>query len=687
MSYRSTAGIGTALLLLTNILFAQPGDPPRLPREEWGAPVVNVSHEDDMWVIAGRTKTVVLNEKDLALTVRVGDVKWSMVPSSDDDMLLRSCGEEFHARLSDAGKIDITPFDTGYKTGVKIALTQFRHNGLQNKGIELDLNLFLTVCLEGEDEELVFDTVANENETTVRELDWPKALDARDIDYTILSNARGTLLPRDWPKPYFPMRPSDAELKAKPIIRDVIQSNLIEPWSMSWWGFQKGSAAMMLIVETSADVGYKFDHPAGGPTVIGPRWRASLGKFRYPRTVRMVFFEDGNYVTLAKRYRQHVMDTGQFVSLKEKIAREPKVQELIGTPHTRIHLLKNYKEGAFRYNPNKPEVNYSLATFDQRADELRKLKAKGIDRLYVCLAGWIYAGYDRQHPDVMPPSPLVGGWEGMKRFAETLRELDYLFVPHEQYVDYYLDAPSYNEQFAVHDEDAIRPPLRFPGTRMKEWKTGYISFMDNWDGGAQTYLSPWLMLGHLKKNYRMMFDHGIKPDGAYLDVFGYLPPHDDFNPEHPVTLEESLKCRAACYKWVRNNLGIVGTEGAADWVIPYVDVGSANPGQGRAIPVPLYELVYHDAIVLPYGSNSTQAELLALLCGGVPQCGGGGDMSDANLARVKRIAALHKRVALLEMTNHEFLDNTLRKERTTFADGTTVTVDYDAGTVDIQPEL
>ncbi len=31
------------------------------------------------------------------------------------------------------------------------------------------------------------------------------------------------------------------------------------------------------------------------------------------------------------------------------------------------------------------------------------------------------------------------------------------------------------------------------------------------------------MLGHLQKNYRLMFAHGIKPDGAYLDVFGYLP--------------------------------------------------------------------------------------------------------------------------------------------------------------------
>jgi len=48
---------------------------------------------------------------------------------------------------------------------------------------------------------------------------------------------------------------------------------------------------------------------------------------------------------------------------------------------------------------------------------------------------------------------------------------------------------------------------------------------------------------------------------------------------------------------------------------------------------------------------------------------------------------LHKRVALLEMTKHEFLDANYRKERTTFADGTTVTVDWDKSSFEISPNL
>ncbi len=656
--------------------------PQQLPREQWGAPLVTVSHVGGKWVIAGKKNRVLLEESNLALTVEAGPAIWKMVPSSDDDMLVKSRGQEFSLRLAAAGKSEITPYDTGYKTGVKIVLRDFRHKSPRTKGLPLDLTLFLTVALEGRNEELVFEAAANERETWVRELNWPKELDARDVDYTVLSNRKGTLLPRNWAKAYNPVR--DERWASD---TSVVQSNVVECWSMAWWGFQKGQSAMMVLVETPDDAGYKFEHPAGGPTLIGPRWRATLGRLGYPRTVRMSFFPRGNYVALCKRYRRYVMDTGHFVSLRDKMAREPLVKELIGTPHTRLHVLTNFKQDSDRYDAKNPANNYRLTTFDQRAEELRRLKARGIERLYVCLAGWPYLGYDRQHPDILPPAPAAGGWEGLKRLAETARELNYLFVLHDQFRDYYVDAPSYQEQFAVHEEDAARPSLAFPGTRFGQWKTGAIPFMKHWDGGQQTFLNGRFMLGHLVKNYELLFERGIKPQGSYLDVFGYVPPDEDFNPQHPVTRTDCLKFRAACFRWARSNLGLVGTEAAADWVIPYVDFGSSNPGAGRAIPVPLYELVYHDAIVSPFDSRRPEEALRALLYGGVPSLPAASVGDEKMLASVRQVAALHQRIALLEMTNHEFLDGNHRKERTTFADGTTVTVDWDAGLAKIDPPL
>jgi len=420
---------------LSSQLFAE--ELPPVPREQWGAPAVTVLHVRGNWIISGKKHKVILNDSDFSIQVEADQVTWATAPSAQDDMLVKSKGEEFYLRLADADKIDIAPYDTGYKTGVKIRLEQFRHNGLFNKGLELDLALCLTVCLEGTAEDLVCEVTSIERKSSVRQLDWPKELDASDVDYTVLNHVRGNLLPRNWPEEYHPYRnvPRGQESLIKSDT-SIIQSNLIECWSMSRWGFQKGVSVMILIVETSDDAAYTFHHPAGGPTVLGPRWLASLGRLRYPRSVRMCFFPKGNYLTLCKRYRKHVMDTGQFVSLKEKIAREPLVAKLIGTPHLHQHALRNYKPGGHRYDPNNPERNYRVTTFDELTERLRKLKASGIDRLYVTLAGWPYLGYDRQHPDVLPPAPAAGGWEGLKRWVDTCKELGYIYNLNDQYRDY-----------------------------------------------------------------------------------------------------------------------------------------------------------------------------------------------------------------------------------------------------------
>ena len=63
--------------------------------------------------------------------------------------------------------------------------------------------------------------------------------------------------------------------------------------------------------------------------------------------------------------------------------------------------------------------------------------------------------------------------------------------------------------------------------------------MDYWDGGKMAYMNARFALAHLVKNYQLMFDHGIRMQGSYLDVFGYVPPTEDFNPEHPVTRTDS----------------------------------------------------------------------------------------------------------------------------------------------------
>src|SRR5579884_405794 len=92
--------IAVALLISTTALGAQ-----TLPRGEWGAPAVSISHANGKWLIAGQTNKVLIDEKDLSISIDNGSAHWAMVPSGASDMTVRTSRGEFPLRLADADKI------------------------------------------------------------------------------------------------------------------------------------------------------------------------------------------------------------------------------------------------------------------------------------------------------------------------------------------------------------------------------------------------------------------------------------------------------------------------------------------------------------------------------------------------------------------------------------------------------
>lgn len=626
------------------------------PEDYLSSKKISVRQDGRNWIIKGEHRTVTLNEADLAVTVKSGPNEWAMRPSQPNDLTVESDGKRFDLALT-AGRMEVSRYDTGRLTGLKIALREFKQDG---KPLDFALQLFM--CLEGSSEELVCEVVPTEGTARIKELRWPKAFQPNTVDATVIPAMQGMLLPRSWPN------------KVYLYDRMTYGRGLYMPW----WGYEIGKTSAVLILETPDDAGCQMEHPAGGPTLMETVWVHSLGKLGYTRRARIAFFDEGDYVALAKRYRRYVIETGRFVSLKEKIARSPIVGQLIGTPVVHTSILYHTQPESSYYDKSDPSKNHVLVTFDARAEELKKLAAKGVKRAYVHLDGWGFRGYDNFHPDILPPCPEAGGFDGMKRFGDACDELGYIFAIHDQYRDYYLDAASYDERHTIMNENGSRP------------------FESTWPGGRQSILCSSFAPGYVKRNHRALLDHGIKVKGAYLDVFAVVPPDECYNPEHPVTRADCLRYRGECFDLVRAQLGVASSEEPADWAVPHLDLVhhgpyplDPNPGKGPAmgIPVPLFNLVYHDAIILPWTPSATKGGwgipdadsgyLHCLLNAGIPYLSLNPDKDE--LQRMRTMCALHKRVGLLEMTNHEFLDSSHRRQRSTFADGTTVTVDFDSG--------
>lgn len=636
------------------------------PPSERGLPQVRISREGNLWRLEGTRTKATIDLDTLSLTAATASGSWATRPSFDGDLTLSDAsGRELGAtRLSSAARKAAEPFRTGFQTGIKVSLTGFR--APTGREIQARLNFF--VGLDGKDEDLVCRVLAEDGEARVRELLWPASFDPGSSESAVVPFMQGVLLPRDWPR----------------AVRLYDSLSYGRGLYMPWWGFDRKNASVLVLLDTPDDAGCRFDHPAGGPTSIDVRWVHSLGRWSYPRVVRFAFLDSGGYVGLAKRYRRYVVESGRFVSLREKIARNPLVGKLVGAPVVHTSILYHVQPQSSYYDKKDPARNHQLVTFDKRVSELEALWALGVRRAYIHLDGWGFRGYDNLHPDILPPCPEAGGWDGMKRFADACDTLGFVFAIHDQYRDYYLDASSYNPRNAQVGENGRR------------------EFHATWYGGTQTYLCPSLAPGHVAKNHRAILDHGVKLRGAYLDVFAVVPPDECYNPEHPVTRTDCLRFRGDCFDFVRSYGGVVSSEEPADWAVMKLDLVhhgpfplDPNPGSGPAmgVPVPLFDLVYHDSILLPWslgkGAWGIPETDLGFLHGlghaGLPYLSIA--PSAAELSQVRTMCALNARVGLLELVRHEFLEESFRRQRFIYADGTVVTIDLDAGTWNVVPAL
>jgi hypothetical protein len=636
------------------------------PPASSGAPAVRFSREGSVWGIAGARIAIRLDLDSLGLAVSTPSGTWTTRPSFDGDLTLGDASGRIEGtlRLASAARKTATPCRNGFEAGLKITLAGFRSADGSSSGAALDLFL----GLEGRDEDLVCRIQAADGQSRVRELLWPASFDAASFESSVVPFMQGMLLPNDWPR----------------AVRLYDTMSYSRGLYMPWWGFTRPTGSVLVLLETPDDAGCRFEHPAGGPTSIDVRWVHSLGRWAYPRVVRFAFLDGGGYVGLAKRYRRHVVESGRFVSLREKIARNPLVGKLVGTPVIHTSILYHIQPRSSYYDKEDPAKNHQLVTFDERARELEALAARGVERAYVHLDGWGLRGYDNLHPDVLPPCPEAGGWEGMRRLADACDALGFVFAIHDQYRDYYLDGATYNPRHAQVAEGGRR------------------EFHATWYGGTQTYLCPSLALGYVARNHRALLDHGVRLRGAYLDVFAVVPPDECYSPEHPVTRSECLALRGACFDFVRSYGGVVSSEEPADWAVPRLDLVhhgpfalDPNPGSGPAmgIPVPLFDLVYHDAILLPWSlgkgawgiPDADEGFLHGLGHAGLPYLSIA--PAPAELEKVRAMCALNARVGLLELMNHEFLEGSPRRQRFTYADGTTVTIDLDAGTWSVDPPL
>ena len=519
----------------------------------------------------------------------------------------------------------------------------------------------------------------NDPPLQVKEVRFPGAFSLNaevDMGYTVFPVGQGALIP------------AKDEAQIDGIGGDMVYSRSAY---MPFFGQMRNGTGYCAVYETPYDAKHYLHHVARGDTTVSPIFIPSLGTMAYKREMIFDFFDECTYVSIAKHYRKYVLEKGKLVTLDEKAAKNPNVTRLYGAPVIRETAKTHIVKGTKSYDEEDPSKNDSVMSFDVMGEGFKTLHRNGIRNAYLHLGGWCDRGYDNRHPDPFPIAEDAGGVEAMKRLSETCKSLGYIFGVHDQYRDYYHDAESFSFDNAIVEADGTHP------------------YCDTWHGGPHTVMCAKLSPEYVKRNYDTFEELGIPIEGVYLDVFSIVELDECGNPDHRMTREECAQKRRECFE-ILNARGIVTsseevidciieslpmTDHALYLVVPPEDAD--KPGRFSApkgIPIPLFNLVYHDCIVTPWRSSTKpntsgygipkgeSSFLHGILNGGTMFVQDYDDVE--NLKEVQKALELHRRVVTFEMISHEFVEGDIRRQRTVFSDGTTVEIDLDNNTYAIE---
>ncbi|MCX6922640.1 MAG: DUF5696 domain-containing protein, partial [Verrucomicrobia bacterium] len=178
-------------------------------------------------------------------------------------------------------------------------------------------------------------------------------------------------------------------------------------------------------------------------------------------------------------------------------------------------------------------------TYAGDAEKLRELKDNGVDHLVIIQHDWQRYGYDVKLPDHLPANPSYGREADLVDFGRAARDAGYWWSLHENYIDLYPDAPSY---------DATARVLNADGTPSKAWY--------NPGTQVQSYgLKCNRALGYAKQNSPEAHRR-YGTAAAYLDVHTCVPPWHQLDHEagQPLAAMASakMKCDVELFQFERD---------------------------------------------------------------------------------------------------------------------------------------
>lgn len=409
----------------------------------------------------------------------------------------------------------------------------------------------------------------------------------------------------------------------------------------------------------------------------GPGWLSEWGTFGYPRRVRYVFVEKGGHVAQAKRFRAWAKRQGWVKTFQEKAIARPLVTRLAGAPNM------------WPFFPDGDKLAHA-----------KELLALGMDR-------FLWSG---------------GGTEEAIRFLS--QQKDILVGRYDNAQDVFhprlmarMGRPGVKGKW----HDAFPMDCMWTSSDSNDWRRAWgIEIKE----GTNVVMEHCATLCDARAPF-YEYEYAAeelktKPYTArFMDTTFSEPWKECRSPLHPMNRRESRFWRMEMLRMLQDRLGLVtGSERGSASTVPVCDyyegmmsiAGCGLPRAGRdmqitwtnALPaacakyqvgaayrLPLWELVFHDCACAHWywGDGNLKApeiwarrDLFNVLYGTAPLFLYTKDQwpkfRDGIVATYKKICPTIRSVGLYEMVDHQILTPDRLVQRTVFANGLSITVNF-----------
>lgn len=457
-----------------------------------------------------------------------------------------------------------------------------------------------------------------------------------------------------------------------------VPGNFRSMMSMTWMGgldMDRG-LGYLILPETPDDMFFRKQKVAAGDETLWaavPYWQAQKGKFGCERRVRYVFFDRGGYVAMCKRYRAHARAVGMVRTLEEKARDVPNVRKLAGA------------------------VNVWYPRRGANAAKLGEvLKSLGVDR---CLMHISSVGYRPK-----------------KETVEALHGLGYLVGHYDIYTDLHESGHPWDTWDRYKQYRFPDPVIRkADGSLQQGWYTIY----DKGEPYRSCVVCPRCGLDAMRK--RVPADHEATGHSVwFVDCATSCGLYECYHPDHPVTRGEDKLAKLAQFEFLHGRGLVCGSEGGRDWALRYCSYfeGLMSTACWRATPknmgsvqgpldvtgkymefdhgpnrrLPLWELVHHDASCVTWWWGDGQLrepdnwglkDLWHILYGTMPlwmmrEEGEQLFINNPNAFRdsFARVSPVTRTAFGVEMVDHEILSDDGNVQRTRWANGLSITVNF-----------